>query len=47
VMLSNSDIQPIRDLYRGFRVETVLATRAINCNSERRGRITELLILNY
>lgn len=47
VMLSNSDIEPIRELYSDYRTETVLANRAINCNAERRGRINELLILNY
>jgi DNA adenine methylase len=47
VMQSNSDIPAIRELYSGFRIETVLANRAINCNGEKRGRINELLILNY
>lgn len=47
VMLSNSDTAAIRDLYKGFRIETVFATRAINCNAERRGRISEILVLNY
>jgi DNA adenine methylase len=47
VMLSNSDNQLVRDLYRGFRIETVQATRAINCKAERRGQISELLIMNY
>lgn len=47
VMQSNSDIPAIRELYSGFRIETVQAHRAINCNGEKRGRINELLILNY
>jgi DNA adenine methylase len=47
LMLSNSDTPDIRQLYKGFRIETVLATRAINCVPEKRGRITELLVLNY
>ncbi|CAN5146088.1 DNA adenine methylase [soil metagenome] len=47
VMQSNSDIAAIRELYSGFRIETVQAHRAINCNGEKRGRINELLILNY
>jgi DNA adenine methylase len=46
-MLSNSDCQEIRELYAGFHIETIQATRAINCKSERRGTVTELLILNY
>lgn len=47
VMLSNSDNEIIRELYREFRIEEVLASRAINSNPEKRGKITELLILNY
>lgn len=47
VMLSNSDSAFIRELYSQFRVETVEAMRAINCKAERRGKITETLILNY
>lgn len=47
VMLSNSDIPVIRNLYEGFRIETVQANRAINCNGKKRGRVSELLILNY
>jgi DNA adenine methylase len=47
LMLSNSDTPEIRALYKGFRFETVQASRAINCNGRRRGRINELLILNY
>jgi DNA adenine methylase len=46
-MLSNSDNDMIRDLYCQFRIETVYATRAINCKGDRRGRITELLVMNY
>lgn len=47
IMLSNSDNDFIRELYRGFRIETVWATRAINCKGDRRGRVSELVILNY
>lgn len=47
LMLSNSDTMEIRELYKDFRLETVLATRAINCVAEKRGRISELLVLNY
>lgn len=47
VMLSNSDCELIRDLYASFRIETVYAMRAINCKAKGRGRITELLVLNY
>lgn len=47
VMLSNSDTLFIRKLYKDFKIETVFAKRAINCNGSGRGEITELVILNY
>jgi len=31
----------------GFRKETVMATRAINSNSDKRWKIEETVILNY
>ncbi|MFH1717782.1 MAG: DNA adenine methylase [Planctomycetota bacterium] len=33
--------------YERFRIETVKATRAINCKASRRGQINELLITDY
>ena len=47
VMLSNSENDAIESLYKDFNVHRVLATRAINCKGNRRGRINELLITNY
>lgn len=47
LMLSNSDCPFIRGLYESFRVETVYAMRAINCKAQGRGRISEVLVLNY
>lgn len=47
VMLSNSDCPFIRDLYNSFNIHTVSATRAINSNAQKRGKITELLITSY
>ena len=47
LMLSNSDCDFVRDLYDGFRIETVRARRAINSKANGRGEINELLILNY
>jgi DNA adenine methylase len=44
VMLSNSDTPMVRDLYQGFRVETVMAPRSINSRGSGRGKIAELLI---
>lgn len=54
VMLSNSDPKNedvndsfFDDLYKKFIVNRVTASRAINSNSTKRGKITELLITNY
>jgi DNA adenine methylase len=47
VMLSNSDCPFIRDLYADFKIHPILASRAINSNAEKRGKITELLITSY
>jgi DNA adenine methylase len=47
VLLSNSASEFIRDLYRGFRVETVKAKRYINCDKNRRGDIDEVVVMNY
>jgi DNA adenine methylase len=47
VMLSNSHTPFINDIYKKYRRETVMANRAINCKASGRGKIKELLILNY
>lgn len=47
LMQSNSDTTLIRALYYGFRIETVRANRAINSKGDKRGPISELLIMNY
>lgn len=47
LMLSNSDCDFIRNLYSDFRIETVQARRAINSRANGRGKINELLVLNY
>lgn len=46
-MVSNSDVGLINDLYNGFKIEKVFASRAINSNGAKRGKITELIIRNY
>jgi DNA adenine methylase len=46
-MLSNSNTNIIQELYRGFKVETVEAGRAINSKADKRGPILELIIRNY
>ena len=47
LMLSNSNTPFIRNLYKGFRIEEVDAARSINCNGAKRGKIKEIVVLNY
>lgn len=47
VMLSNSDCPFVRELYQDFKIHTIYATRNINCNAEKRGKITEVLVTSY
>ena len=48
VMLSNSDTDFVRDLYREFRpIRTVLARRSINRDADGRGPVKEVVVLNY
>lgn len=47
VMLSNSDTELVRDLYKGFNIRKVEARRAINSKPGRRGAIHEVVVLNY
>jgi len=54
VMLSNSDPKNSNpkdnffdDLYSGYHIKRLSATRLINCNAERRGLVTEILVTNY
>ena len=53
-MLSNSDphnVDPeddfFEELYQGFDIKRVVASRAINSKGDRRGKIAELAIRNY
>ena len=46
-LLSNSDCEFIRDLYRDYNIATIKAKRAINSNGNNRGAISEVLIRNY
>ena len=46
VMLSNSDTPFIRDLYRGFKIEQIMAPRAISSKGNMRARVPEVLITN-
>ncbi|MEH2300028.1 MAG: DNA adenine methylase [Nostoc sp.] len=47
IMLSNSDCEFIRNLYSSFNIYTISASRAINSNAKKRGKITELLVTSY
>ncbi|MEM7135401.1 MAG: DNA adenine methylase [Myxococcota bacterium] len=47
LMLSNSDVPFIRELYADFRIDTVAAPRAINCNARGRGKVSEIVARNY
>lgn len=46
-MLSNSNTEFILQLYTGYYITEVSARRAINCNGNGRGGVTELVIRNY
>ena len=45
VFLSNSDSDVVRELYQGWRMETVRAGRGINSRADRRGAVNELLVI--
>ena len=46
-MLSNSSAPFILDLYDEFNIEFVYATRSINSNAGKRGKIPEVVVTNY
>jgi DNA adenine methylase len=47
VMLSNSKVPEIEELYKNFSIQTVEAKRFINCNGERRSGALEIIVTNY
>jgi DNA adenine methylase len=47
LMLSNSKVPAVEELYGDFNIETVKAKRFINCNGERRSGIEEIIVTNY
>ncbi len=54
LMLSNSDPRNenpndnfFDDIYNQFNIERVFANRMINSNAEKRGKISEILVMNY
>lgn len=47
VMLSNSDTELTRKLYRKGNIHTVQANRLLNCKTERRGKTNEVIVTSY
>ncbi|MCS6856394.1 MAG: DNA adenine methylase [Sandaracinaceae bacterium] len=47
VMLSNSDVPFIRELYREYRIDQVFAPRLISCDVRSREPVPELVIRNF
>ena len=47
VMLSNSNTELVKELYKGCNIKTINAIRAINSDITKRGSIKELAILSY
>lgn len=47
VMLSNSKVPEIEQLYQEYFIASVNAKRFINCNGERRRGIQEIIVTNY
>lgn len=46
-MLSNSSSPFILDLYKKFKIDLVEASRAVNSNAAKRGKIHEVIVTNY
>lgn len=46
-LLSNSSTEFIRDLYKNYKVVSVQANRAVNSKADKRGKVAEVLIMNY
>ena len=47
VMLSNSNNDVVRELYKGCYIHEVKASRAVNSKPDLRGKITELVVTTY
>jgi len=47
VMLSNSDVPVVRELYADFTIATVMASRNINSRADRRGAVSEVVVRSY
>lgn len=47
VMLSNNDTPFIRELFKGWDVDTVQCARSINSKASKRGAVNEVIITNF
>ncbi len=47
VMLSNSNTEFIKNLYKDYNIYVIEANRNINSNGKKRGKIEEVIITNY
>ncbi len=47
IMLSNSSTAFTRSLFKGHRIRSIKARRAVNSNAESRGKVNEILVMNY
>jgi DNA adenine methylase len=47
VMLSNSETPFVRELYAAYHVEVVHASRSVNSNAARRGKLHEVVVRSY
>ncbi|AHB36280.1 DNA adenine methylase [Spiroplasma apis] len=46
-MVSNHNTEFIKDLYKEYSIDVVMAKRNVNSNGQKRGKIEEVLITNY
>jgi DNA adenine methylase len=46
-MLSNSDTQFVRSLFKGYNIDKISAARVVSCKANQRGKKDELIIRNY
>lgn len=47
LMLSNSDVPFVRELYARWRIDLVAAPRAVSCDARGRGLVSEVVVRNY
>ena len=47
VLLSNSDVPAMHELYKGWRLVSVSAARCINSSGAKRGPVGELLVRSW